>query len=95
VPFGIPTCLHNGYSKKVLLVESMIIPSKSISYLFAGCHHSGRGVWIRSAFRTFVDLSSVDRDSEGFGDDDVVFSGHALTSRGMASNASSARTTRK
>ena len=84
---------HDG--KKVLLVETMIIASKSISYLFAGCHHSGRGVWIRSSFRSFVDLSSVDRDSESLGDDDVLFPGHAGIAFGIASNASSARTTRR
>ena len=33
-------------SEKVLLVEAVIVPGKSVSDLFTGSHHSGRSVWI-------------------------------------------------
>ena len=72
--------LARDNGKKVLLVESMIIPSKSVSDLFTGCYYSGSSVWICSSFRFLIDSRPFDCDSEGFSNDDVVFPCHALTS---------------
>jgi hypothetical protein len=81
----------------VIAIESIVINAKRSCYTTRICLqglHVG-ATWF-SLYGVFVvRLFFLVRIAQGRGDEDVVFPGDASASAGIASNASSARTTRK